>query len=123
MRRATLIGTAIAALAIAATARSASAEYGAIAYDESSGKRGFAWNYDTMKRAEEAAMRDCSTSACKIVVRFGTKVCAATATPDTGKGFGAASRASLDAAKLASLEDCQKKVPGKCVVQDAKCNR
>jgi hypothetical protein len=122
MRRATLIGTAIAALAIAATARSASAEYGAIAYDESSGKRGVAWNYGTERAAEEAALHDCG-SGCKVVVRFGPKACFAVATPEKGKGIGAASRPSIKEAESVAIADCKKHSTGECVLRDSRCNR
>jgi hypothetical protein len=116
------IGIAIGALATFAAAHPAAAEYGAIAYDDSSGKRGVAWNYDTEKAAEEAATRDCGTG-CNVVVRFGPKMCFAVATPDTGKGIGAASRPSVEAAKTVALADCKKHTSAECVVRDARCNR
>ena len=118
----TLAAIGIAALVTIASAAPAFAEYGAIAYGENSGRRGVAWNYDTQRGADEAALKDCGTG-CKVVVRFGPKMCFAIATPDSGKGIGAASRPSVDAAKTAALADCRKHTEHACAVRDAKCNR
>ena len=49
----------------------ASAGYGAIAWDKSTGKYGASWNQSTRKLAEEAALGECGASGCKVVGRVG----------------------------------------------------
>jgi Domain of unknown function (DUF4189) len=122
MRRATFVALGVAALATIASVAPASAKYGAIAYNENNGRRGVAWNFDTQRVADETALRDCGTG-CKVVVRFGPKMCFAIATPDKGKGIGAASRRSITEAKAIALADCKKHSSGDCIVRDARCNR
>ncbi len=104
------------------TARPAFAEYGAIAWDKETGKYGASWHQDTPKRAAEAAISDCGTSGCKIIIRP-TPLCAALATAADGKVVGAASRKNRDEARLAALKDCQKRKAGECVVQVTDCNK
>jgi len=123
MRRQILLLIAFGTLAATAAARPAvAAEYGAVAYGEESGRRGVAWGWDTQKDAEKAAMKDCG-DGCKIVVRFGPKMCVAIATPEKGKGIGISSRPNETDAKNAALADCKKRNPEGCVVQDSRCNR
>ena len=122
MSRATVVAIGLAALATIASAAPALAEYGAIAYAADSGRRGVAWNQDTQKEADDKAMHDCG-AGCKVVVRVGPKMCFAIATPEAGKGLGAASRPAIDAAKAVALTDCKKHNSGECVIRDARCNR
>jgi clan AA aspartic protease (TIGR02281 family) len=96
--------------------------FGSIAYDAGSGRRGVAWNYDSEQGAEAAAMRECGAE-CRVVVRFGPKMCVAIATPELGKGIGAASRSSIEEAKSAAIADCKKHNSAECVLRDSRCNR
>jgi len=98
------------------------AGYGAIAWDQESGKRGWSWNQATQKRAEEAALSECGTSGCKVVTRIGPGRCGALATTEDGKQAGAAWRKDRDAARLAALANCPKKA-GECIVRVTDCNK
>jgi hypothetical protein len=99
------------------------AEYGAIAWDKQTGKRGWSWNQPTQKRADEAALGECGASGCKVIIRAGSGMCAALASTDDGKFIGAASRKDRDAARLASLKDCEKGKAGECIVRFTDCNK
>jgi hypothetical protein len=122
MRRTIFAVFALTTAGIAWSAAPAFAGYGAIAYGDNSGRRGVAWDYDTQQKPDDAALRDCG-AGCKVVVRFGAKICAAIATPESGKGIGAASRPTIDEAKSAALSDCKAHNSSECVVRDARCNR
>jgi hypothetical protein len=118
----------VAGLAVAGTAMlgaaPASAGYGAIAFDEATGRYGFAWNEKTAHEAEEIALKDCKSKGCKIVVPVGPRECAALASSEGGKiAWGGSKRPSRDAAKLAALENCQKRSAGKCEVRGSECNK
>jgi len=99
------------------------AGYGAIAFNETTGKYGLSWNEQTQHRAEEIALRDCGGEGCKIVVPVGPRECAALATAEKGTAWGAAKRPNRDAAKLGALEGCQKRTSGKCILRGNECNR
>ncbi len=71
------------------------AEYGAIAWDKQTGKRGWSWNQPTQKRADEAALAECGASGCKVIIRAGR----------------------------ASLKDCEKGKAGECIVRFTDCNK
>ncbi|MBV8889475.1 MAG: DUF4189 domain-containing protein [Alphaproteobacteria bacterium] len=90
MHYAALIAAAVAAFAAGLPARAAIAAYGAIAYDEQTGRDGFSWNYDSAQQAEQAALRDCARPGCKVVLRVGPRACAAIASPVQGPGNGPA---------------------------------
>jgi hypothetical protein len=68
-------------------------QYGAIAWDEGSGKRGWSLNQDTPQRAAEVALGACGTAGCKVIVSTGPAMCSALAATENGKYIGAASRA------------------------------
>jgi hypothetical protein len=55
------------------------AEYGAIAWDKQIGKRSWSSNQPTQKRADEAASGECGASGCKVIIRTGSGMCAASA--------------------------------------------
>ena len=105
------------------TAPSAIGYYGAIAWDENTGKRGWGWNQNSPARAEEVALSECGASGCKIILRAGRAMCGALATTEAGKYVGAASRRDRDAARLAALVNCQKGNAGDCIVRVTDCNR
>ena len=124
MRR--TVWTAVALLAFAYAllpAIPASAGYGAIAWDQSTGKYGASWNQPTGKRAEEAALGDCGASGCKIVARVSPAMCGALATTEDGKQAGTAWRKDREAARLDALKSCARNKAGECIVRTTDCNK
>jgi hypothetical protein len=99
------------------------AGYGAVAYDEGTRKRGFASNEDTQQHADDVAMRECGSGGCKVRFRVQPGWCAALATPEAGIAWGGAVKKTLDAAKLAAVENCQKNTPAQCILRESACNR
>jgi len=98
-------------------------QYGAIAWDEGTGKRGWSLNQDTPERAAEVALGACGVAGCKVIVRTGPAMCSALATTENGKYIGAASRADRVDARLAALANCQKGNAGECAIQLTTCNQ
>ena len=124
MRRVTLAAVALLSLAsVLLTAVPALAEYGAIAWDKETGKRGWSWNQQTQSRADEVALSECGATGCKVIMRTGRAMCAALATNEAGKYVGAARRKDHDAARLAALKDCEKRKAGECTVRVTDCNK
>jgi Domain of unknown function (DUF4189) len=123
MRRATIIAACISALLVSVAAAPAFAGFGAVAFDEKAAKYGFAWNEDTQKRADEAAIQACNSEACKVVIPVGPRKCAAFATAEKGSAWGGNVDVARDKAKLRALEGCQKRTSGKCVLRGSDCNR
>jgi Domain of unknown function (DUF4189) len=99
------------------------AGYGAIAWDQQSGKAGWIWDQPTAPKAAEMALSKCGASGCKVIIHTDPKRCAAIATIPDGKAAGAAARATQDAARLAALTQCQKRKAGDCVVRASACNK
>jgi hypothetical protein len=97
--------------------------FGAFALDEASGRYGFSWNEYDQPRAEDAAIKSCNTTACKVVFRVSPKQCGAIALTDDGKIWGGATRPTKAAAELAALQGCQKRTRVQCTVKAAECNR
>ena len=122
MHRFTLLAAGFAATLLVGAAP-AFAGYGAIAFDEATGRYGFSWNEETSRKAEEIALRDCQSGGCKVVVPVGPKECAAFASGEKDKVWGGAKRPTRDAAKLSALENCQKRTGGKCILRGNECNR
>ena len=119
-------GLAIAALAcflVGPIAAPALAGYGAFAFDEKSGKYGHSANEQTQKRADEAALKVCGSDACKVVFPVGPGSCGALATAETGNAWGGAVKQTGDAAKLAAIENCQKRTSTQCKVRQSECNK
>ena len=78
MRPKVLAATALLGLGmIQLAAVPALAEYGAIAWDKETGKRGRSWNQQTQSRADEVALSECGTTGCKVIMRTGRRECAA----------------------------------------------
>ena len=125
MRRSTLFAVVLLALGstLLATLPARAAEYGAIAWDRQTGKRGWSWNQPTQKHADEVAVSECGASGCKVIIRAGSGMCAALASTEDGKFIGAASRKDRDAARVASLKDCDKGKKGECTVRFTDCNK
>lgn len=122
MQRAILLVLGICAV-LASAATPAFAEFGAFARDEASAKIGLSWGKATQRQADEAAMKDCSESSCKIVFRTRSHQCGAVATAQEGNAWGASRREHKDAAQLAAMTDCQKRSKGQCKVRASGCNR
>ena len=124
MRRA-ILSTAVFAVAVfvLANAAPAHAENGAFARDPATGKYGFSANESNQKQAEDAAIKSCNTTGCKVEFRFGAKKCAAVATTDDGKAWGGADRPARADAELHALQNCQKQTKVQCTVRGAACNR
>ena len=99
------------------------ASYGAIAWDQSTGKYGASWNQSTGKRAEEVALGECGASDCKVVGKVGPRMCGALATTADGKHAGAARRKDREAARLAAVKNCDKDQAGECIVRATDCNK
>lgn len=99
------------------------AEYGAVARDEATGKYGLSWNEANQKQAEDAAIKGCNTTGCKVVFKVGPKQCGAFATTDDGKIWGGSVRPTKAAAELAALQGCQKRTKVQCAVKGSECNR
>ena len=124
MRRAVLCMAAVVGVGVVLTnSMPAFAEYGAFARDEASGKYGLSWNEANQKQAEDAAVKGCNVTGCKVVFRTGPKECGAIATTDDGKVWGGSKRPTKSAAELAAMEGCQKRTKLQCKVRGAECNR
>jgi hypothetical protein len=96
--------------------------YGAFALDEAVGKYGFSWNEGTQRQAEDAAIKSCNTTGCKVVFRAGPKQCGAIALTDDGKVWGGATRPARDAAQAAAVVNCQRRTQSECKLRAAECN-
>jgi hypothetical protein len=118
----TAAGFAAAVFVLAHTAP-AFAEYGAFARDEATGKYGFSWNEANQKQAEDAAIKNCNTTGCKVVFRVSPKQCGAIALTDDGKIWGGSTRPTKAAAELAAIQGCQKRTKVQCTVKGAECNK
>jgi hypothetical protein len=122
MRARTITATGFAAFILMA-ANPALAGYGAFAHDEATGKYGFSWNEANQKQAEDAAIKSCNTTGCKVVFRAGPKLCGAIALTDDGKIWGGATRPTKAAAELAAILNCQKRTKVQCMFKCGECNR
>jgi hypothetical protein len=98
-------------------------DYGAIAWDRQSGRRGWSWSQPTAQRAEQLALSECGASSCEVITRSGRNMCGALATTENGKYVGAASRSDREAARLAAMANCNKGNAGECAVRFAECNK
>jgi hypothetical protein len=124
MPRATSIAAGMAAITLAlATAVPAHAGYGAIAYDQNGGKQGSSWDQPTPARANELALKQCSSPQCRVhpVEPAG---CGALAMSDKDKAWGGADRANLADARRDAVLHCQTHTTGgDCTVRVSGCNK
>ena len=124
MRRAMLTAAGFAAAVfVLSNAAPAFAEYGAFARDDATGKYGFSWNEANAKQAEDAAIKNCNTTGCKVVFRVSPKQCGAIALTDDGKIWGGSTRPTKAAAELAAIQGCQKRTKVQCTVKGSECNK
>ena len=101
----------------------ANAGYGAIAYDQQSGKQGASWNQKTPAEANEQALKACASPDCR-VHPVEPKGCGALAISDKDKAWGGADRETLDRAKHDAVERCQTHTQtGTCAVRVSGCNK
>ena len=101
----------------------AEAGYGAIAYDQNSGKEGASWNQPTAAEANEAALKQCASPECRVhpVEPAG---CGALAISSQDKAWGGADRVTLDEAKRDAVAHCQTHTQtGICAVRVSGCNQ
>lgn len=123
--RKTGILTVAAAIATLVGAAPAFADFGAIAYDQTTGRYGFSWNQPTQDRANALARKDCGSDSCRLIPVPPAK-CGALATTDNPKesnAWAAAIRDQKSAAELGAMQDCQKRTAGQCKVRGSECNR
>jgi Domain of unknown function (DUF4189) len=119
------LGSAVAAQNTAAPAQGAKeqATYGAIAYDEYSGKKGAAWNQPSYEQAQRAALKECDSEKC-LLNTVEPHQCGALAKSNSERAWAGAERDSLEKARQQALERCQAHPKaGKCVVLVSGCNK
>jgi len=122
MRRATPIAVAMLIIALAA-AGPAYAGFGAIAYDQYSGKLGASFDQPTPAQANEMALKQCDSADCR-VNPVEPKGCGALALSDKDKAWGGADRRSLEEAKRDAVQHCQTHTQeGTCTVKVSGCNK
>jgi hypothetical protein len=102
------------------------ASFGAIAYDQATGKFGIAWSESTQQVANDKALKDCGSKTCR-AFPVPPGHCGALAVSNDAKESAAwgvsTSRTEKAAAELAAMQDCQKHTAGQCKVQGSDCNR
>ena len=101
----------------------ADAGYGAIAYDQNSGKQGASWNQPTQARANELALQQCASAECR-VHPVEPKGCGALARSDKDQAWGGADRETIDNARNDAIAHCQTHTTtGQCTVRLSGCNK
>jgi hypothetical protein len=102
------------------------AEFGAIAYDQGSGRYGLSWNEATQQRAADLAKKDCGSENCRLFPVLPGKcgAIALSSDPKESNAWGVAtSHTDKAAAELAAMQDCQKHTAGQCKIRGSECNR
>lgn len=123
MRRSTMIALGVAAFLASTAAQPAFAGYGALAYDESSGKYGLSSNEETKAKAEDVAKKICGGDKCKIIFQTAARECGAIAKPESGPFWGAGKGSPRSRAELDAVQNCQKRTKDQCKIRGAECNR
>lgn len=114
---------ALAAISLLFTAAPAAAGFGAVAYDQDTGKYGATWNEPTQARAYELALKQCASPNCR-VYPVEPAGCGALARSDKDKAWGGADRETLAQARLDAVARCQTHTTsGKCAVRVSGCNK
>src|SRR5215469_7327154 len=125
MRKTGILVTAAMIATLAGAAAPALAGFGAIAFDQATGRYGFSWNEQTQDRASGLARKDCGADKCRIIPVPPGK-CDATATTDNPKesnAWAAAIRDEKPAAERSAMQSCQKRTAGQCKIRGSECNR
>jgi serine/threonine-protein kinase len=94
--------------------------YGAIAFEQDSGRAGYAYDYASRAEAEQRAVEECG-SGCAVVVWF-MNACGALATGDDN-GYGSAWAGSRPEAERLALSECGEHAENCSVVQWACTSR
>ncbi len=114
---------AAAALLLLVAAMPAYAGFGAVAYDQNTGKRGASWNMPTQAQAFERALKQCASPECR-VHPVQPQGCGALAISDKDKAWGGADRATLADAERDAVAHCQTHTKaGTCTVRLSGCNK
>ena len=112
--------TAVVALLLAMPAY---AGFGAVAYDQNTGKYGASFNQGTQAEAFEQALKECASQDCRVHA-VEPKGCGALAMSDKDQAWGGADRESLAAAKRDAVMHCQTHTKaGTCAVRLSGCNK
>src|SRR5260370_39115346 len=124
MRGTAQIFAGIAAIIVAlAPTAPADAGYGAIAYDQNSGKEGASWDQKTPAEANELALKECASTECR-VHPVEPKGCGALAISEQDKAWGGADRETVDKAKEDAVVHCQTHTQtGTCAVRVSGCHQ
>lgn len=94
--------------------------WGSIVYDSETNKYGTSWKYPSRRSAVNVARGNCGASKCAVELSFYGDHCGAFAVPSSGRSWTLLQRDSLEKAKQAALDECQK--GGKaCRIIDAVC--
>jgi hypothetical protein len=120
------LGGAIAAQDAAAPGKGdakGAASYGAIAYDEYSGKKGASWNQPSYEDAQKAALKACESEKC-LLNTVEPHHCGALAKSSKDRAWSGAERDSLKDAQQDAITRCQgHAAAGKCTVLISGCNK
>lgn len=121
-----VLAASFAALSVVTVARPAAAGFGAVAYDQNTGKYGAAWDRPTQSGAYEQALRQCASPGCT-VHPVEPKGCGALALSDKDQDghihWGGADREKLDQAKSEAVAHCKTHTAGACTVRISGCNK
>jgi serine/threonine-protein kinase len=106
MNRSAVAALAGLVLAVAPPSMASASEFGAIAFSPSTGAHGYAFNHNSRRAAERAAMNGCRGygGGCRIVVWF-SDACAALAVGD-GYGYGYSWAESRNQAQNRAIREC-----------------
>jgi hypothetical protein len=99
--------------------------FGAVAYDQVTGRYGLSWNEATQQRAVDLAMKDCASPKCASYP-VPPRRCAALATAENLKesnAWGLSIRENKPDAEAQAVADCKKHTESQCKVRGSECNR
>lgn len=96
--------------------------YGAIAYDEYSGKEGAAWDQPSYEDAQRAALTKCDSPKC-LLNTVAPHHCAALAKSTKDRAWSGAERDSLEQAKQDAVSRCESHAAASCTVLISGCNQ
>jgi uncharacterized protein DUF4189 len=114
-------------MALMLVAAPAFAGFGAVAYDQNSGRYGASWDEPTQAKAYELALKQCASPDCRVHV-VEPKGCGALALTDKDKDghiyWGGADRETLARAKEDAIAHCKTHTAtGNCTVRISGCNK
>jgi hypothetical protein len=118
-----LLASAGLAVAIAGAAEAtvvAPFKYGALAYDMSTGRFGYSYNYSADWRARNRALTDCGWGSCRTYVSF-RNGCGALATDDALRVYGVSTSSDRATAIARAIYECRSR-GGTCTLKAWSCN-